>query len=77
MSITVKYFAVLRERYGRASDTVEFVAGMTAAEAWQKALPDQPLPDNIKVAVNMEYSRRDTRLNDGDEVAFFPSVTGG
>ena len=29
------------------------------------------------VAVNMEYTRQDTALHDGDEVAFFPSVTGG
>lgn len=58
-------------------DTVEYSPGMTPADAWQLALHTEPLPDNIKVAVNMEYSRRDAKLNDGDEVAFFPSVTGG
>lgn len=77
MSITLKYFAVLRERIGRSGDTVEFRPGMTPADAWQQARHKEPLPDNIKVAVNMEYSRRDAKLNDGDEVAFFPSVTGG
>lgn len=77
MSITIKYFAVLRERYGRSVDTVDYLPGMTPADAWRMALPDDPLPDNIKVAINMDYSRRDTRLNDGDEVAFFPAVTGG
>jgi molybdopterin converting factor small subunit len=28
-------------------------------------------------AVNLDYARPDTALSDGDEVAFFPPVTGG
>ncbi len=35
------------------------------------------LPDNILSAINMEYVKADARVKDGDEVAFFPPVTGG
>jgi len=77
MSITVKYFAVLRERYGRASDTVAWEPGMTVSDAWKRALGTETMPERLMMAVNMEYTRYDATLNDGDEVAFFPAVTGG
>lgn len=32
---------------------------------------------HIRVAVNLEYSGPDTRLQDGDEIAFIPPVAGG
>ena len=77
MAITVKYFAVLRERSGRAEDILDYETGMTVADAWRRAMPGDAVPDNLKAAVNMEYARLDAGLEDGDEVAFFPSVTGG
>ena len=77
MSITIKYFAVLRERFCRAGDSVPFEPGMTVLDVWKRALPDQGLPENLMMAVNMEYTRKDAKVQDGDEVAFFPAVTGG
>ena len=77
MSITVKYFAVLRERYGKSGDSVPFEIGMTVSDVWKRALAVEAIPDNLMIAVNMEYTRKDTQLKDGDEVAFFPAVTGG
>ncbi|NNE37503.1 MAG: MoaD/ThiS family protein [Gammaproteobacteria bacterium] len=76
MSITVKYFAVLREQAGKSQEILEFQSGMTVSDVWQSVM-NGDLPPDIKVAVNMEYTRSDLGLNDGDEVAFFPSVTGG
>jgi molybdopterin synthase sulfur carrier subunit len=35
------------------------------------------MPSNVLVAVNMEYTDPSHTLKDGDEVAFFPPVTGG
>ncbi len=39
--------------------------------------PDTPLPPNMLTAVNMEYAEPTQIVRDGDEVAFFPPVTGG
>ena len=77
MAITVKYFAGLREQLGRAEDAVEYENGMTVSQAWKKANNDKPMPDSLMVAVNMRYTKSDAALSDGDEVAFFPVVTGG
>jgi molybdopterin converting factor small subunit len=35
------------------------------------------MPGNILMAVNQEYAEADQFVSDGDEVAFFPPVTGG
>lgn len=75
MSIQVKFFASLREQLGR-SDT-EIADASTVAEAWQQATDGQPLPERILVAVNLDYATLDSAVKDGDEVAFFPPVTGG
>jgi sulfur-carrier protein len=77
MSITVKYFALLREQAGKSEESMDFEEGMTVSDVWKKAMSEDTLPVKIKVAVNLEYTRDDAELNDGDEVAFFPSVTGG
>jgi molybdopterin synthase sulfur carrier subunit len=75
MSIQVKFFASLREKIGKAE--VELPAAVNAGEAWELATDKAPRPDTVLVAVNLEYARFDTPIQDGDEVAFFPPVTGG
>lgn len=77
MAITVKYFAVLREQLGRAEDTVEYEQGMTVSQVWKKATGDASAPGTLMAAVNMKYAKDDAGVADGDEVAFFPAVTGG
>ena len=77
MTVHVKFFASLRERLGRDEDQVEAVEGMTVQDVWNRALPDQPLPANTLAAINLEYTDLDAPVRDGDEVAFFPPVTGG
>jgi molybdopterin synthase sulfur carrier subunit len=74
--ITVRYFASIRERLGRAEDSLEASAAHTVAEVWRR-VSAEPLPANALVAVNQEYARLETPVQAGDEVAFFPPVTGG
>jgi molybdopterin synthase sulfur carrier subunit len=81
--IRVLYFASLRERLGTGGealtecpDTVDQLRAQLAArgDAWHAAFAgEQP----VLVAVNQEMAARDTPLRDGDEVGFFPPVTGG
>jgi molybdopterin synthase sulfur carrier subunit len=79
MTITVKYFASLRELIGRSEENLELdTKAITVADVWEQvAGSDTTLPDNILSAINMEYVKLDAQVKDGDEVAFFPPVTGG
>ena len=77
MTITVRYFATLREQLGRAEDQLETSAPLTAEEVWAQATNQQPWVERVLVAINMEYASPTDLVNDGDEVAFFPPVTGG
>lgn len=75
MSIQVKFFASLREKLGQSD--MELTAATTAQDAWNQATQNKPVPDNLLVAINLDYAKLDTPVQDGDEVAFFPPVTGG
>ena len=78
------YFAALRREIGVGEETVEPPAGiMTVAElrdwlksrspAHEKALS----APRLMAAVNQDYAGLDSAVGPGDEVAFFPPVTGG
>lgn len=75
MSIQVKFFASLREKLGQPD--IELAKASTALDAWNQATQNHPVPDNLLVAINLDYAKLDTPVQDGDEVAFFPPVTGG
>ena len=83
--ITLLYFARLREAFGMASEqivlsadtrTLEGVRTMLAARggAWAHELTAGRA---FRAAVNQSIASGDTPIKDGDEVAFFPPVTGG
>lgn len=77
MMITVKYFASLREEVGRASDILELSEPLSVLDVWKQATGQSALMNNVLIALNQEYCEEDTVISDGDEVAFFPPVTGG
>lgn len=77
MSIHVRYFASLREKMGRVEESIAAEGIGTVTDIWKAVNAGQPLPDNLLCAVNMEYAGPNTPVSDGDEVAFFPPVTGG
>ncbi len=77
MSITVKFFASLRETVGKDEAILDPARAQTAQQAWEAATDGREMPANTLIAVNMEYAGADAAVTDGDEVAFFPPVTGG
>ncbi len=77
MTIPVRYFASLAEELGRRDDRLDAVQAATVAEVWRAANGARELPGNVLSAVNHEYVDRAHPVRDGDEVAFFPPVTGG
>lgn len=76
MSITVRFFASIRERLGKELEIIDSQNVATVADVWARAA-HTALPESLLAAVNMEYARPDQPVRDGDEVAFFPPVTGG
>lgn len=82
--VTVLYFASVKEKLGLARETLELpsdvsdVAALAAClrsrgDAWAESLGAA----NLKVAVNQTMTGMDATVRDGDEIAFFPPVTGG
>lgn len=76
MGISVLFFARLREQVGK-NQVVLSAAGLTSvADVWSRAAGG-PMPTNTLAAVNHEHVGTDHPVRDGDEVAFFPPITGG
>lgn len=77
MQISVKFFASLREQVGFSVTTAEVAEDVSLRQVWRIVTNDSPLPDNVLCALNFEYVSLQQLVSDGDEVAFFPPVTGG
>lgn len=77
MHIKVKLFAGLRERLGFSDQDFDVEEGYTVNDVWNTIAGNNGVPGNVMAAVNMDYVKPDTKVADGDEVAFFPPVTGG
>jgi MoaE-MoaD fusion protein len=74
VAVSVRLFAGLRERAGWSERELEGVTRVE--EVWpQLGLGDEPA--GLLYAVNKRYADRDTTLEDGDEVAVIPPVSGG
>jgi molybdopterin converting factor subunit 1 len=77
-TLTVEYFAVLREQAGKDSEDIETVAETAdALFAELEARYGFPTLSSMKVAINDEFSAWNAALKDGDTVVFIPPVAGG
>lgn len=77
MTITVKFFASMREYLDQSEVEIDIDSTDTVATVWRKAAGSKSMPDNTVCAVNHHQAKPDSPVADGDEVAFFPPVTGG
>lgn len=85
MRVRILYFASLREQLGTGAEEYELpegvatLAGLRAqlvarGGAWEAALGAERL---VRMAVNQDMAHGDMAIAVGDEIAFFPPVTGG
>lgn len=84
-TITILYFARLKEAFGRGSERLALPPSVhtlgalrehlrTRGGCWETELADTK---PVRVALNQEMAPLAAHLRPGDEVAFFPPVTGG
>ena len=80
-TVTVRYFAIVREAVGRDRDELTLDDGATAGDVLERVLEGRPALErsrrSLLVMVNQAYAPPETPLRDGDEVALIPPVSGG
>jgi molybdopterin synthase sulfur carrier subunit len=85
VKVKLLYFAALREQLGTSGEDIELPSGVgtvaalrahlvSRGGAWQTALAEAKL---VRAAVNQDMANPSAAIKAGDEVAFFPPVTGG
>ena len=81
MELSVRFFALYRERAGCSVSKVTLPEGATVADlvASVRALHPRLAPPEVQivVAVNEEYAEPDVLLHANDEVCLIPPVSGG
>ena len=81
----VKYFAWVRERVGKAEETIEPQASVRTVEdliAWLARQGEAyahafETPRGIRAAIDHAHVKSDTMIAGAREIAFFPPMTGG
>jgi molybdopterin converting factor subunit 1 len=81
ITLTVLFFATVRDKAKTKSAQLTFAQNLTVAEFKKELAVRYPalaesLPSTI-VSRNKEFAENDELLHDGDEVAVFPPVSGG
>jgi molybdopterin synthase sulfur carrier subunit len=82
--VQLRFFASLRETLGTGDEQVELPAEVRdlpglinwlqgRSDTWREALADR----RLHVAINQQIVSADAAVKDGDEIAWFPPVTGG
>ena len=85
MKIRLLFFASLRERLGTSGQEIDLPPGVTTVGGLREHLRDRggawaevfAPTKNVRAAVNQDMVQPTAAIKAGDEVAFFPPVTGG
>ncbi|MFQ3660837.1 MAG: MoaD/ThiS family protein [Chloroflexaceae bacterium] len=81
ITIHVRLFAAHRDIVGRAEVTVQQEAGATVGAVWERLVAEYPplgrYTGRLLYAVNQQFAEPGAVLQDGDEVAIIPPVSGG
>lgn len=81
MHINVLYFASLREAIGCSNESLDLPEGAKTLADVREVLgqrhPALLSAKNLRAAINQKMAQGDSPVAEGDEVAFFPPVTGG
>ncbi|MFL2458926.1 MAG: molybdopterin converting factor subunit 1 [Candidatus Pseudothioglobus sp.] len=76
----ILYFASLKENLNTSDEDLDFKSPVKISTIKKELIQkygEHHFPKNILCAVNQEIASEDTLVNEADEVAFFPPVTGG
>jgi len=81
MRVTVRLFARLRDLVGAADVPVEVMPPATIEDVWAALATIHPAAapyrTSLSAALNDDYAKMSAIVQDGDEVAFLPPVSGG
>src|SRR5690348_7637407 len=81
MRVRVLFFGMLKDYVGRSGEECEFPDGADLAAIFDSYAHRYPrlgeMAKSIVIARNREFARLSTRVENGDEVAFLPPVSGG
>jgi molybdopterin synthase catalytic subunit len=81
MRVTVRFFARLREETGAATWPCDVAPGASVDDVWRACAARwpslEPFGSTVSCAVNTDFAKRSAPVEDGDEVAFLPPVSGG
>ncbi len=75
MRIRVLFFGAVKDAVGMAEQELSLETGATVSDVRARFAKD--ISDNVMTAVNLEFAHPNVVLNDGDELAFLPPVSGG
>jgi MoaE-MoaD fusion protein len=81
MRVRVLFFGILKDAAGRSAEESEFPDGVDLAAIYAayagRYQRFRDMAGRIVVARNQEFAPLATRVEDGDEIAFLPPVSGG